>query len=420
MANNGTGEPDDCAYYEPPLTNVRFWLVTIFGTCVTVVSIVENLFFFHFFATRRHHRRSFNLYLLFLALSDAFVSAAYILLMSMNVLSDYTKWPSLVSIWFQYMVPVLTISHCAITTSCFLILAATFERYCLVTNSKHVRWIQRNRKYIILVVFLVGIVSKGTIPFEFKIYQLEECAGKMTEFRLEFQDFVHNTPYHTVWRFWYRNIFTILFPFFAMFVLNIRIIRALARNEGQNFGGSTRTVATKKFLWTIKKLQRRKLARSATRTTALVVITYLVSNLLEVIMTTLEQLNQKSLLTDHIRLYTIGLDLTSLFTNLACAFRPMIYLICQATLRQEVLRAVKSICSSGQASESESYDLTMVTTALYSEDEASPDKVPFTEISTKDNILKELLKLSSTTDDCLVEKNLDDYDEEEEEGEDEI
>lgn len=45
----------------------------------------------------------------------------------------------------------------------------------------------------------------------------------------------------------------------------------------------------------------------------------------------------------------------------------MIYLICQATLRQEVLRAVKSICSSGQASESESYDLTMVTTALYSE-----------------------------------------------------
>lgn len=49
---------------------------------------------------RRHHRRSFNLYLLFLALSDAFVSAAYILLMSMNVLSDYTKWPSLVSIWY--------------------------------------------------------------------------------------------------------------------------------------------------------------------------------------------------------------------------------------------------------------------------------------------------------------------------------
>lgn len=62
---------------------------------------------------------------------------------SVNVLSDYLESPALVRLWFSYMVPILTISHCGITSSSFLILAATFERYificCLLSRLRNLQ-----------------------------------------------------------------------------------------------------------------------------------------------------------------------------------------------------------------------------------------------------------------------------------------
>lgn len=110
------------------------------------------------------------MYMMFLTLFDVFVSAAYILLMSMNILSDYLQSPMLVKIWFSYMVPILTVSHCGITASSFLILAATFERYCLTLNVSYVRFVQRNRKFIVLFAIFFGLLSKGTIFVEFKVF----------------------------------------------------------------------------------------------------------------------------------------------------------------------------------------------------------------------------------------------------------
>lgn len=161
--------PDYCVYEQPPMTNFRFWLVTVFGTTVALTSILQNTFFFFVFSTRNHHRTTYNMYMMFLTLFDVFVSGAYILLMSMNVLTDYTQSPKLVNIWFFYMVPILTVSHCGITASSFLILAATYERYCLTLNSKHVRFVQRNRLYIVMFAIFFGLLSKGTICIEFKV-----------------------------------------------------------------------------------------------------------------------------------------------------------------------------------------------------------------------------------------------------------
>lgn len=67
------------------------------------------------------------------------------------------------------MVPILTVSHCGISSSTFLILAATFERYCLSDKLNWVQFVQRHRKYILLSAILLGILSKGTICFEFKV-----------------------------------------------------------------------------------------------------------------------------------------------------------------------------------------------------------------------------------------------------------
>uniref|UniRef100_A0A915DR07 G-protein coupled receptors family 1 profile domain-containing protein n=1 Tax=Ditylenchus dipsaci TaxID=166011 RepID=A0A915DR07_9BILA len=427
---NSTELPAYCIFEQPPLTDVRFWIVTVFGTCVSIVSIVENLFFFYLFSTRKHHRTTYNMYMLFLALSDVFVSAAYVLLMSMNVLSDYLQSPTLVRIWFSYMVPILTVSHCGITSSCFLILAATFERYCLTVNSKYVRLIQRNRKFIVLFAIFFGVLSKGSICLEFKISYLEECAGHITEIRLEFEEFVYDTPYNTVWRFWYRNFVTVFFPFFALLTLNIWIVRALSSNERKN---GLYTTSSKHF-------KRKKVARSATRTTVLVVFTYLISNIINVVLTTWEHVDKMSLLTDYVQVYAIALDLASLMTNMACAFRPMIYLICQPTLRQEVLRIVKRIFSSSKSKLADNNNSSLATDIIYSKVDEPVQQVntglpsypvaePAVEANNNNVLLdreSSLVKVplingeaatlvrskSDSEEECLAEKDLEDYDDE--------
>lgn len=118
---------------------------------------------------RKYHRTSYNVYLMLLAFFDVFVSFAYVFLMSVNVLSDYLHSPFLVKLWMSYMIPMITISHIAITSSSFLILAATFERYCITINSHRLPLVQKNRKWIAFIAVLFGVVSKGTMYFEFAV-----------------------------------------------------------------------------------------------------------------------------------------------------------------------------------------------------------------------------------------------------------
>lgn len=51
---NGTNETglEHCEYLEPPLTNIRFWIVTVFGSLVSVISVSENLFLFFLLLSR--------------------------------------------------------------------------------------------------------------------------------------------------------------------------------------------------------------------------------------------------------------------------------------------------------------------------------------------------------------------------------
>lgn len=77
----------------------RLWLVTILGSTLSTISIVENVFLFLIFITSKQHRRSHSLYLLLLALTDIFISLTYILIMSVKVLYQYNEWVFMKKIW---------------------------------------------------------------------------------------------------------------------------------------------------------------------------------------------------------------------------------------------------------------------------------------------------------------------------------
>ncbi|EFO92083.1 hypothetical protein CRE_13722 [Caenorhabditis remanei] len=337
-SGNVTDVVEDYCHYEvlqPHMLVMRFWMVSIFGSTISFISMIENIFLFWLFVTSRRHRRE-NLFMMLLAFFDIFVSMAYIMLMSVNVLSDVLMSPVLVSVWYTYMIPILTVSHIAMTSSSFLIVAASFERYCATLNSPYLRFAQRNRSFLALCAVFLGVVSKGTISIEFELVHHEQCIGQMMATTMKFRPFVFETQYHYLFRFWYRNFVTVFAPFFILLYLNIRIVKAL----------TTYTTATVCLVTNgnSEDLQKRKAsARAATRTLVMVGCCYIVSNIINVILTSLEQTNNE-LADDHPDIYIVLIDLVSLLTTMACAARLPIYLYCQPVLRREIFLRFKRLC----------------------------------------------------------------------------
>jgi hypothetical protein len=88
-----------CVFNVPDRIEQRFWLVTVIGSSLSTVSIIENLFLFLLFLTSQRHRNSPALYLLLLAFFDIFMSVAYITLISGKVVTEYFQSVPLWRIW---------------------------------------------------------------------------------------------------------------------------------------------------------------------------------------------------------------------------------------------------------------------------------------------------------------------------------
>lgn len=68
-----------------------------------------------------------------------------------------------------YVVPMMTMSHVAITASSFLIVFATVERYCITVSNHYVEFLRKNRALIALMAVIIGVVTKGTLLLELKV-----------------------------------------------------------------------------------------------------------------------------------------------------------------------------------------------------------------------------------------------------------
>ncbi|VDN20952.1 unnamed protein product [Cylicostephanus goldi] len=65
--------------------------------------------------------------------------------MSLNLVVDYFRSVVLLRAWFTYMIPMITVSHIAMTASSFLMVAASFERYCVTVHPQCTKFLNRNR-----------------------------------------------------------------------------------------------------------------------------------------------------------------------------------------------------------------------------------------------------------------------------------
>uniref|UniRef100_A0A0M3HJB2 G_PROTEIN_RECEP_F1_2 domain-containing protein n=1 Tax=Ascaris lumbricoides TaxID=6252 RepID=A0A0M3HJB2_ASCLU len=148
------------------------------------------------------------------------------------------------------MIPMITISHIAMTSSSFLILSASFERYCVTVMPHRMKCLNRYRGQIATAAIILGIVTKSTLAFEFnvslannsflsiaqhfisfKIKYQKECIDTMAEYVLELSALAKEPIYNLLWRLWFRNVITVLLPFFLLAFMNARTAITLHRSQ---------------------------------------------------------------------------------------------------------------------------------------------------------------------------------------------
>ncbi|CAI4224789.1 unnamed protein product [Auanema sp. JU1783] len=327
-----TFEEDPCAYYQQPYHRERFILVAVIGTFVAVINIIENVFLSFMLFTKKSYRSSYMLYLALLAFFDIFIAGAYIPLMSLSHIVDYLHSVVLLRAWFTYMIPMITISHIAMTASSFLMVAASFERYCVTVQSKYTKFLNHHRFKIAASSVFLGVLTKVTHGLEFSITIQEPCVGTMNEYSLELSPLALNETYAAFWKIWIRSVLTILLPFTLLAIMNIRIVLVIQRTEFQFLN-----------VQKLSEAKRKSRVRAATRTLVFVVFTYLLSNVLNVIITIWEYIDYDGLTQDLAAFYLISVDVVSLLTIFAGALRFPIYMTCQSELRKEFISKLKKM-----------------------------------------------------------------------------
>ncbi|CAI5451334.1 unnamed protein product [Caenorhabditis angaria] len=329
---------------EPYLLVERMVLGVFFGVIISVVSFFFNSFLFIMFASNKQHRKTPNLFMLLLSFYDIFISITYIALMSLRIIILWTYNFTLHTLWSYYMVPMLTISHVGITSSVFLICFASIERYCITVNNFLVPHLHKYRPLIALTAVLFGVISKGSYLFEIEVKIDEDCPGQLKYFYVSMSDWFKAHPeFNSLFRFWFRNIFTILAPFFTLLLVNFLLLNKLREQHRKSA-----KVSEEDDKQTLK--QKKARIRAATRSIVIIVCTYLFSNALSVVITLWENINYGSLVY-HDRFYTLSVDLISLLTVLASALRLPIYALCQPLLRTEMKATLGKLCNFSESPE---------------------------------------------------------------------
>lgn len=160
------------------------------------------------------------------------------------------------------------------TASAFLMVAASFERFCFTCWERGIAFVNRYRKHIAGTAIFLGFIAKISLYFEFHIVRVEKCVGTMVEYRLNMSELGGNYYYSLIWKVTMRNLISIWVPFLLLFCTNIVIINKLRKQEVEP------VVQLK-----LNEVQKRRRVRTATRTLILVVATYLMANTLNVFIT---------------------------------------------------------------------------------------------------------------------------------------
>ncbi|VDL62085.1 unnamed protein product [Nippostrongylus brasiliensis] len=259
-------------------------------------------------------------FLALLAISDSFLSLMYGPVIALDIIKDKLQILWLTRLYWWYVGPLLSLCQVSMTFSCYLIILATIERYLITQRSDCLKRFRRTRGLMALFMFLLSLLLRGTLVFEIQLDRNGDCTG-ISEYIPGLTDIVHTVWYGTVFRFYIRNIMTVFVPFFLLAYLNYRIVRTL-RNQQRSVQ-----------MFRLSSDHKSKI-RSATRLLVLIVCSYLLANVLNVLITLWEYVAFQSTQTQEAYvIYEACTDVISVLYVLVCATRLFVYISCNKEIR---------------------------------------------------------------------------------------
>lgn len=93
---------------------------------------------------------------------------SYILLFPVNLFMDYFESELLAQIWWTCLRPMLTLCHVAISSSALLLLAATFERFLIISRIRS-QFSTKFRLILSSLALFFALAAKGPMFFELEV-----------------------------------------------------------------------------------------------------------------------------------------------------------------------------------------------------------------------------------------------------------
>ncbi|KAK6049788.1 hypothetical protein COOONC_12707, partial [Cooperia oncophora] len=294
---------------------------------------------------------------------DIFISISYIAIMCVQVYTDYFESFALFYLWHRYLRAAFTVSHITLSSSSFLLMAATIERYLLSTSDRRAAellgLLSRHRATVVLLCFITGCIFRGTVFFEVAVVYNPRCTG-FSSLGLASSRLFSNPLYDAIWKFWIRKIVTVFLPFTALAWFNTAIVLHVRRSDKDQTVKALVlyiTVGTRcKFFTKGSSLihsestgsspgpfydfraevtHLRSRLRAVTRMLVMVVCCYLAANIIDVVIAFWETIDIESLFANE-GFYTVTTDISSFLPMLACALRLPIYAINDKQIKTEV------------------------------------------------------------------------------------
>ncbi|OUC42660.1 hypothetical protein D917_02744 [Trichinella nativa] len=343
-----------CNYEMMEFLEVKFWLIVVAGSVVYSFGMITNLMLL-VVLLKRSLRSTYLIYLSALCVSDIGILVTYFMVFPVQILYDYCEMEWLYFLWLRYVPYLYTISRILTVASTYLVVVCSAERYMEVTSIKPLKMFyeeitQKKRCWVIAGVFVFSTSFRIISLWDLQLVYNQECIG-FAAVELQLTEMARNPLYQKVYQLWLvhivqsclrelllRQVMVLLFSFFLSSFVNFTLVlinhliitnwRGVVKKaiEMENNDSNNSNI--------------RHSSRSAWKMMVAIVTSYLVTNVLNVIITLWEHVN-KEFLNNHPAFYTFATDTVSLLTVLNASLRLPIYYASNWRIRQALQTCCK-------------------------------------------------------------------------------
>ncbi|VDM24692.1 unnamed protein product [Toxocara canis] len=368
---------EECGFYEG-YTLQRFVIISAAST-VSFLGIIANCILLVIFIRSLPN----SLYSAVLALLDGLLCMVYLLLFGVDAEFVYLRIEALFIIYHAYMIPVFILSRIVQFAMPYMLILATFERFVWTAGKKTRMQLaklcsRKGRLISVIITISTSIILRMPIAYAMEVKSFPNCSDFFRSMSVSPTEWAIDNQLYYVFDLHVMSFAQTFFPFIVLLFLNSFIVYRLLRTKREqiyaalklsrlmkhsnkselspkrssctNMQSSTLrenfmlielTAQVMRESLGARKQNGRKQLRCAVYTMVAIVCTYLISNSLHLMLTTLERSGTKILVDESdpnvsSNFYIAFSDTVSFCYMFTSAIRILIYAMCNPTLRLQI------------------------------------------------------------------------------------